>query len=118
MNDISYNSIASMSDKSLIEKIGRFIKHHRVYQNKSQAEVSSEANVSRSTLSLLERGESVNLNSLIQILRVLDLLYVLDTFTVNDTISPIQYAKLKKKKRQRASTKKTQIPQDDIEWKM
>jgi transcriptional regulator with XRE-family HTH domain len=68
--------------------------------------VASAAGISRSTLSLLERGEKVALSSLIKVLRVLDLLYIMDVFKVKDEISPIQYAKLLKKKRKRARTKK------------
>ena len=102
MNDKSYDSWISMSDKVLSETIGAFIKHHRLNQNKTQDEVSSVASISRSTLSLLERGETVTLSSLIRVLRVLDLLYIMDAFEVKDQISPIEYAKLQKNKRQRA----------------
>lgn len=105
MNDNSYIDWYSMSDKSLVETIGKFVQHHRLNQNKSQNEVAEDANISRSTLSLLERGEKVNLMSLIQVLRVLDLLFIMDAFKVNDEISPIEYAKLQKNKRSRASSK-------------
>lgn len=102
MNDMSYNDWVSMSDKALSATIGNFIKHHRLNQNKTQEEVSVAAGISRSTLSLLERGEKVTLSSLIQVLRMLDLLYIMDIFQINNEISPIEYAKLKKNKRQRA----------------
>ncbi len=105
MNDNSYTDWVSMSDKSLIKTIGAFAKHHRLNQNKSQSEVAKAAGISRSTLSLLERGEKIALNSLIQVLRVLDLLHVMDVFQVKDEISPIEYAKLQKNKRQRARNK-------------
>ena len=102
MNDNSYNDWVSMSDKALGETIGNFIKHHRLNQNKTQDEVSAAAGISRSTLSLLERGEKVTLSSLIQVLRVLELLHIMDIFKVSNEISPIEYAKLQKNKRQRA----------------
>ena len=105
MNDNSYTDWFSMSDKALIEAIGKFITHHRLNQNKTQKEVADAAGISRSTLSLLERGEKIALNSLIQVLRVLDLLYIMDVFKISQEISPIEYAKLQKKKRKRASTK-------------
>lgn len=92
-----------MSDAALSASIGKFIQHHRLRQNKSQEHVALEAGISRSTLSLLERGEKVMLNTLIQVLRVLDLLYIMDVFALPDAISPIAYAKLKKKERMRAS---------------
>lgn len=102
MNDISYIDWTSMSDKALMETIGIFVRHHRLNQNKSQNDVSRAANISRSTLSLLERGERISLNSLMQVLRVLDLLHIMDVFKVKNEISPIEYAKLQKNKRQRA----------------
>ncbi len=102
MNDISYTDWTSLSDKALMETIGIFVQHHRLNQNKSQNDVSRAANISRSTLSLLERGERISLNSLMQVLRVLDLLHIMDVFKVKNEISPIEYAKLQKNKRQRA----------------
>lgn len=105
MNDNSYINWIEMSDDSLSETIGRFIKHHRLNQNKSQAEISEMAGISRSTLSLSEKGKKINLNSLIKILRVLDLLYIMDVFKVKTEISPIEYAKIQKNKRHRASSK-------------
>jgi transcriptional regulator with XRE-family HTH domain len=106
MNDKSYINWVSMSDKALSETIGTFIKRHRLNQNKTQEEVSTAAGISRSTLSLLERGETVTLTTLLQVIRILDLLQIMDTFEVKDQISPIEYAKLQKNKRQRARNKK------------
>lgn len=117
MNDNSYSNWVSMSDKALSATIGNFIKHHRLNQNKTQDEVSVEAGISRSTLSLLERGEKVTLSSLIQVLRVLDLLHVMDVFQISNEISPIEYAKLQKNKRQRARNQnEAENTKEDTEW--
>jgi transcriptional regulator with XRE-family HTH domain len=79
--------------------------------------VASAAGISRSTLSLLERGEKVALSSLIKVLRVLDLSYIMDVFKVKDEISPIQYAKLQKNKRKRAKTKKKDSDtKEELKW--
>lgn len=102
MNDYSYSNWKSMTDLALLSTIGQFVQHHRLEQNRSQSEVSKAAGISRSTLSLLERGEKSNLSSLIRVLRVLDLLHIMEIFSVNEEISPIAYAKLQKKKRKRA----------------
>lgn len=103
MNDISYKNWKSLSDISLLKTIGTFVKTHRLDQNRSQDEVAATAGISRSTLSLLERGKTVRLDSLIQVLRVLDLLHIMDTFRIEEQISPLAYAKLKKKQRKQAS---------------
>lgn len=95
-----------MSDKALAERMGAFIKHHRVGQNKTQDALAAEAGISRSTLSLLERGEPVNLGTLIRVLRVLDQLPVLKSFAIQESISPLVLAKLEKEKRKRARGKR------------
>ncbi len=106
MTDIPYRNLDSMSDKALAEQIGAFIKHHRMEQNKTQEVVANDASISRSTLSLLERGETVTIATLIQVLRVLDQLHVMEAFTIEQTISPLALAKMEKNKRKRASNKK------------
>ena len=117
MNDKTYIDWVSMSDKALAATIGAFIKHNRLNQNKTQNEVSKDAGISRSTLSLLERGETVTLSTIIQVLRVLDLLYIMSVFEVNNQISPIEYAKLQKNKRKRASNKKLNTnTNEDLGW--
>jgi len=105
MNGKSFESMASMSDKALAEYIGTFVRHHRMEQNRTQDELAKAAGISRSTLSLLERGETVMVTTLIQVLRVLDQLSVLNAFEVRETISPLALAKLQKEKRQRARSK-------------
>jgi transcriptional regulator with XRE-family HTH domain len=117
MNDYSYTNWASMSDKALVEIIGKFVQHHRLNQNKTQHDVAKAAGISRSTLSLLERGEKVSLSSLMQVLRILDLLYIMDIFKVSDEISPIEYVKLQKNKRKRARSKNEDLnSQEDVGW--
>ncbi len=117
MNDKSYIEWGAMSDKSLMEIIGDFIQSHRLNQNKSQGQVATAAGISRSTLSLLERGEKVRIDSLIQVLRVLDLLHIMDVFKIQDQISPIEYAKLKKKQRKQASPRKSSNnDKEDLGW--
>ena len=95
-----------MSDFALVEQIGNFVKHHRLEQNKTQHMLANAAGISRSTLSLLERGESVNLATLIQVLRVLDQLQVMDVFAIPKSISPLAMAKMEQEKRKRARHKK------------
>lgn len=94
-----------MSDYAISQQIGHFVKHHRLNQNKTQKQVAEAAHISRSTLSLLEKGETVTVASLIQVLRILDLLHVFEAFQVKEQISPIQLAKLEQKKRKRARNK-------------
>ena len=105
MIDNSVNNWYSKSDKAISVEIGAFLKHNRLQQNKSQDSLARDAGISRSTLSLLERGEVVTFATFLQVLRVLDLLYVLDAFTIQETISPIALAKIEKNKKKRVGRK-------------
>ncbi len=116
MTDNSYINWVEMSDNTLSKSIGNFIKHHRLNQNKTQIEVSKAADISRSTLSQLEHGEKIALSSLIKVLRILNLLYIMDIFKINTEISPIEYAKMQKNKKQRARTKNINKKTDDLGW--
>lgn len=102
---MSYINWDSMTDKALAEQIGVFVKHHRIEQNKTQDALASAAGISRSTLSLLERGETVTLATLLQVLRVLDQLQIMQTFVVEQSVSPLLLAKMEKEQRKRASGK-------------
>jgi len=75
------NNWVAMSDGVIIAAIGEFIKYKRLQGNKTQAKLAKDAGLNRWTLGQIEKGESVTLNSLIQVLRALNLLYLLDGFT-------------------------------------
>jgi transcriptional regulator with XRE-family HTH domain len=101
------NNWTEMSDLAIIQNIGAFIKDQRLKINKTQAQVATEAGVNRWTLGQIENGEAITLLSLIQILRALDLLYLLEGFTIKQEISPLELAKQEQNKRQRASSTST-----------
>ena len=115
MNEISDTNWVAMTDEALVKTIGNFIKQQRLQQNKTQIDMAAAAGMSRSTLSLLERGKTVTINTLIQALRALDLLYIMEAFKVTDTISPLAYAKLKKEQRERASKSKNRTTDKDTD---
>ena len=114
MNDISY--LHTISDVAILKQIGEFIKEKRVEQNINQKSLASGAVISRSTLSLIERGESISLLNLIKILRMLDALYVLDRFKTEPQVSPILLAKEEQKKRKRAFRTKENPEEEGLGW--
>ncbi|MDN4165153.1 helix-turn-helix transcriptional regulator [Cytophagales bacterium LB-30] len=118
MTDKTHIRWDSMSDKALAEHIGAFVKHKRMEQNKTQSELAEEAGISRSTLSLLERGEAVTLSTLIQVLRMLGQLTILQAFDVQEGPSPLQLAKLQKGKRQRTRHRvlRKNNPAKEVDW--
>jgi transcriptional regulator with XRE-family HTH domain len=91
------------SDAAILKIIGEFIRHHRLNQNKTQSKLAEEAGINRTTLVEFEKGKRSNTLTLIQLLRALDKLYVLENFEIKEQISPLKLAKLEKKKRKRAS---------------
>ena len=95
-----------MSDSAIENEIGNFVRKARQQQKKTQQELANEANISRSTLSLLERGDSGNLVTLIQVLRVLKKLDVLQAFEYKEQLSPLALAKLQHKPKERIRHRK------------
>lgn len=114
MTDISSMNIKS--DKVLLEQIGNFIKQKRIKMDLTQNDLAHKAAISRSTLSLIERGESIALATLVKILRILDALYVLGQFQISEDLSPLQLAKGDKKLRQRASNRSNNQNSEDLGW--
>lgn len=106
MSDSSYINMPIMTDSAIEKTIGHFIRSHRQRQKKTQAELAEQAGIARSTLSLLERGESVHMRTFIQVLRVLDQLQVLSVFHYVEPISPMLLAEMQHKPKQRVRKKK------------
>lgn len=104
-----------MSNAALMAHIGAFVRHHRLQQNQTQDDLARNAGISRSTLSLLEKGETVTLATLIQVLRVMDKLEVMEAFTAKQSVSPLAVAKAQLGQRKRASGKGTDA-NTDPDW--
>ena len=104
----------AMSDRAIISAIGEYIREKRLSINQTQAQIAEKAGINRSTLVQVEKGESITLISLIQILRALDLLHILQAFKIEKIISPIELAKIESQKRKRArGKKKNKNPESD-----
>ncbi len=116
MSEKSY--ISELSDKAILSEIGNFITQRRIQLQITQAELANKAALSRSTVSLMERGESISLNNLIKLLRILDALYVLHAFKVEEKKSPLALAKEEQKQfRKRVSKpKKSRTDKEDLGW--
>ncbi len=93
----------AMTDDAILKQIGHFLKSQRILKNKTQAQIAEAAGVNRYTIGKIEKGDSVTLGTLIQVLRTLDLLYVLEHFNTVQQISPLEAVKLQEKKRKRAT---------------
>lgn len=114
MSDNSY--IVYKGDKTILKEIGSYIKQRRIAQGITQDDLAKQAAVSRSTLSLIERGENISLSNLIKILRMLDALYVFNEFKTPDQFSPLQLAKIVREPRQRVYSRKKESDENDLGW--
>ena len=61
------------SCQEYIKELGRRIKYYRIMREMSQQELADKTGISKRSISRLEQGESVQLNSLFMILIALDL---------------------------------------------
>jgi transcriptional regulator with XRE-family HTH domain len=66
------------TDDAVLAELGRRLERHRVARNLTQAELAQETGIGRATLQRLERGQSVQLTSLVKLLRALELLPAID----------------------------------------
>ncbi len=67
--DITNAEWVAMSDTAIAQTIGAFVKHHRLTQNRTQQQIANAAGINRSTLSQLEKGGTVTIATLLQVLR-------------------------------------------------
>lgn len=93
-----------MSDPAIMKELCGILRQVRLQQNITQEKLAEKAGLSRSAISKMETGKStVELLTLIQVLRALQQLHLLDAWKVPATISPLMVAKLTAKGRLRAS---------------
>lgn len=108
----------SKSNNDIVVALGNFLRHHRLRQNITQEQLAKAAGLNRYTVNQIEKGEPINLLSLIQLLRALDQLHVFESFEVKDEISPLEYVRLKKSSqaRSRARNKNSQTQNEELGW--
>ncbi len=108
--------VNQMTDSIVLAELGERLAQYRLRQNLTQAELASEAGVSKRTLGRLEAGESTQLTNLIRILRVLGLLDNLDSFVPPSPSSPVELLRMQGKERKRASRKSTPSKENEEDW--
>ncbi len=116
MTDKNIKNIQKMSDDGIIHTLGGFVRHHRLRQNITQKDLADRAGINRTTLSDMELGRRCQLVTLIQVLRILNKLYVFESFEVKQQISPIKLAEMEMKKRQKASKQSNDKTTKKSDW--
>ena len=106
----------AMADPALVKEICHSLKQMRLSKNLTQAELAEMSGLNRVTISRMEGGRAATLLTVVQVLRALDKLEILDIFREESEISPLQLLKMQEKQRQRASFSRKK-PVDDREEK-
>jgi transcriptional regulator with XRE-family HTH domain len=118
MTALPYINMAKLSDDAIIAKIGNFVKQERLDQNMTQQQLSAKAGINRTTLSELELGRRCHLLTLIQVLRILNKLQILDVFEYIKPVSPMLLAEMEVKyyAKARVRNKKTSETKKKSDW--
>jgi DNA-binding XRE family transcriptional regulator len=102
-----------LADSAVLEKLGGEVRRMRLERNLSQAVVAERAGVDRTTVVKIEAGKANSLLNLVQVLRAIGRLDVLDNFHEEPRLTPMmaleQEAKYHPKQRKRASRPKATI---------
>lgn len=93
-----------MTDDAILSEIGKRIARYRLDKQLTQAALAEQAGVSKRTVERVEAGASVQLTTVIRILRVLELLQGIDNMISEPPTRPMDLLKHKGKVRQRATS--------------
>lgn len=103
------------TDPEVVAELGRRVAEHRVALDLTQTQLADAAGVARSTVQRIEGGESIQLVSLVKLLRALGRLDGLDALLMPDTYSPI--AALEQQRGRRQRVRHPGAPKNDSELK-
>ncbi|MFM1876396.1 MAG: hypothetical protein RL266_2133 [Bacteroidota bacterium] len=107
----------AMSDAAIVSFVCSQLRQIRLDQNMTQEELAERSGLGRATISRIEKGQAVSLLTLIQLLRALNRLDLLEAFqNVSPDISPLQLLKEQKPIRYRASGKRQSTDKPETEW--
>lgn len=104
------------SDAAVLTELGRRIARHRLERNWTQAELAREAGVGQATVQRAERGASVQMTSMVRLLRTLGLLEGLDLAIPESVRSPIAQLERERRKTRRRARARVRRPSDEKPW--
>jgi transcriptional regulator with XRE-family HTH domain len=99
------------TDEVILRELGARLAKERLERNLTQAQLATQAGVSKSTVQRLESGSvATQLSGFIRVCRVLNLVERFELLIPEPVLSPVARLKSGGKKRQRASTAKPAAP--------
>lgn len=99
-----YHDFQTASPQQSIKQLGQTLEQLRLSKNLSQSAAASEAGVSRRTITRMEAGETVSLDTFVRVLKVYDVADRLATLFPVIDVRPIERVKFGGKQRKRASS--------------
>jgi putative transcriptional regulator len=98
---------STASSEAIIAALGQRLDEIRLSRNTSQADLAREAGVSRSTLTRLQSGKPVSLDSFVRVMQALRLTDHLAALLPDPGVRPVDRVQLDKPARQRASARRS-----------
>lgn len=103
------------TDAAVLADLGRRLERHRIERNVTQSQLAEEAGIGRATLQRLERGESVQMTSMVKVLRALGLLGALDAAVPEPVESPIARLEQGQRRRRQRASRPRSTPRSDVD---
>jgi DNA-binding XRE family transcriptional regulator len=104
-----------LTDEAILAELGGRFAQRRLELQLTQGMLAEQAGVSKRTVERVEAGATMQMSTMIRILRVLGLLERLETLVPEAGLRPMDLLKLKGKARKRASGKRK--PTGEVPWK-
>ncbi len=106
-----------LSDEAILAELGERVARRRLNLSLTQAEVATEAGVSKRTVERIESGASAQMLSFIRVLRALDLLAGLERLIPAGGPSPMALLRSRGKVRRRAPRRRNSgKPEESWTW--
>lgn len=105
-----------MTDEEILKKIGAKLKEIRLEANMKQRELSEKSGLSMFSISQIETGHNTSILSLIQVLKVLDRMDMLEPFMKEREIDPElleKFIKSQQPTRQRVTTPRSYFNEEE-----
>ena len=96
------------SNESIMKELGQRMQDIRIAMNLTQAEMADRSGVALRTVARIENGESVKVESVLNILRVLGVLENLDQMIQDQQLAPTEIIDVGKKRKRVTAAKKKQ----------
>ena len=103
------------NNETILKEMGRRIADVRIAISLTQEELAARAGVSLRTIERIEKGNSVNVDKILNVLRAVQCLSALEVLVPAQELSPAEFFQ-GKKKRKRVSAKMKQASRPEWKW--